>query len=42
MIYPTDTSVQCDYASLSILPTYPSVTNPTIYLMMEQVEYITT
>ncbi len=30
MSYPTDTSVQCDFASLSIHPTYSSVTNPTI------------
>jgi hypothetical protein len=29
MSYPTDTSIQFDYASLSILPTYSSVTNPT-------------
>jgi hypothetical protein len=30
MSYPTVTSVQFDYVSLSILPAYSSVTNPTI------------
>jgi hypothetical protein len=28
--YPTDTSVQLDYTSVSILPTFSSVTAPTI------------
>jgi len=30
MSYPTDTSVQLDYTSVSILPTFSSVTAPTI------------
>ena len=30
MSYPTDISVQFDYTTVSIFPTYSSVTNPTI------------
>ena len=30
MSYPTDSSTQFDYTTLSILPTFSSVTNPTI------------
>ena len=30
MSYPTDTSIQIDYASLSITPSYSSITNPSI------------
>ena len=30
MSYPTDTSIQIDYASLSITPSYSSITNPNI------------
>ena len=30
MSYPTDTSIQIDYASLSITPSYSTITNPSI------------
>jgi hypothetical protein len=30
MSYPTDSSAQFDYASLTIIPSYSSITNPSI------------
>ncbi len=42
MSFPNDISTQLDYTTVSSFSTYSSVTNPTIYLMMEQVEYIIT
>ncbi len=31
MSYPTDSSAQFDYASLTITPSYSSITNPSIW-----------
>ena len=37
MSFPTDTSTQLNYTTASYLPTYSSITNPSILLMMVQV-----